>query len=127
MKASDFDYSVLEYVAQFDSVDENKILAEFPNDKFRTGRRLGAMSGVLAGNPENCVPSLLENRIDYQNCGTAHSVECFRITENGRLVLEELRSRPAKKSFSKKILGATAKVLPLKGLFAALGIVLAAE
>ncbi len=127
MKTSDIDYWVLEYIAQFDSVDENKILAKFPNEKFKTGRRLRAMSGVLTGNPENCVPSLLENRLDYQNIGTSHSVECFRLTDMGRMVLEERCAQTPKKSFSKRLFRATVRLIPFKSFFASLGIVLAVD
>ncbi len=115
MKLTNIDLKVIEYISRFDSVDGNKILSKFPDEIYETEFRLKALSGILRENPENCVPSLLEDRINYNNIGTSRSVECFRITDAGRAVLAAhiTKHEEKKPRFLDKVVGTVSRYLPI--------------
>ncbi len=111
MKPTNIDLRVISYIAQFGSVEQKKILARFPDKKYKTESRLRAMSGLMTNPPENYVPALLEDRINYMNAGTERSVECFRITEAGLAALKVFRKHQ-KRAFWHGLITRIARFLP---------------
>ncbi len=111
MKPTNTDLKVISYIAQFGTVEENKILAKFPNDKYATETRLRAMSGLMTNPPDNYVPALLEDRINYMNTGTHRSIECFRITDAGRAALK-VYQKHCSRPFWQGLMTRVARLLP---------------